>query len=90
MSDSIDAPDDDGDAPTRLDRLARVQLHPGLDPRRIPTQRRIPVVRSLAAPLGDSDLPPLSRRGGVRLAWVTVFIAVAYFAILLALVHALR
>ena len=94
MPDSIDAPhdddDEDDDAPTRLDRPLRVQLHPKLDPRRIPTQRRMAAVRSLAVPPGDPDLPPLSRRAGVALAWVAAFVAVAYLAILLAVVLALR
>jgi hypothetical protein len=91
VPDSIDAPqDDDDDAPTRHDRPLRVQLHPKLDPRRIPTQRRMAAVRSLALPPGDPDLPPLSRHRGVRLAWVAVFVAAAYVAILLAVVLALR
>jgi hypothetical protein len=93
VPDSIDRPapdEDDDDAPTRLDRPARVQLHPKLDPRRIPTQRRFAAVRSLAVPPGDLDLPPLSRRDGVRLAWVGAFIAAAYLAILVAVALALR
>lgn len=92
MPDSIDASpeDEDDDAPTRLDRPLRVQLHPKLDPRRIPTQRRLAAVRSLAVPPGDPDLPPLSRRGGVSLAGVAAFVAVSYVAILLAVVLALR
>lgn len=91
MPDPIDrhAPDDD-DAPTRAQRPTRVLLHPKLDPRRIPTQRRLAVVRPLALPPGDPDLPPISRRGGVTLAWVAVFIAAAYLSILVAVVSALR
>jgi hypothetical protein len=87
--DSIDAPEDD-EAPTRLQRPPRVQLHPKLDPRRIPTQRRLAVVRPIAAPPGDPDLPPLSRRGGVSLTWVVAFIAAAYLSILFAVISALR
>lgn len=91
MADSIDAPhDDEDDAPTRLARPLRVQLHPKLDPRRIPTQRRLAAVRSLAVPPGDPDLPPLSRHGGVGLTWVAAFVATSYVAILLAVVLALR
>lgn len=89
MADPIDASDDD-EVPTRLERPPRVQLHPKLDPRRIPTQRRLAVVRPLALPPGDPDLPPISRRGGVALAWVAVFIAAAYLSILVAVVSALR
>lgn len=92
MADSTehDAPTDD-EAPTRLQQVVpRVQLHPKLDPRRIPTQRRLAVVRSLAAPPGDPDLPPLPRRGGVSLAWVVVFIAAAYLSILVAAFLAVR
>lgn len=84
-----DAPDDD-DAPTRLQRPPRVQLHPKLDPRKIPTLRRVAVVRSLAAPAAAPEAPPLGRRGGISLAWVVVFIATAYAAILVALFLALR
>lgn len=91
MPDRIDpdAPCDD-EAPTRLQRLKRVQLHPKLDPRCIPTQRRLAVVRALAAPAEDLELPPRSRRGGVSLAWVAAFIAVAYLSILVAVILALR
>ena len=65
MPDSIDpdAPCDD-EAPTRLQRLERVQLHPKFDPRRLPTQRRLAVMRPLEAPAEDLDPPPRSRRGG--------------------------
>jgi hypothetical protein len=91
VPDSIDpdAPCDD-EAPTRLRRLERVQLHPKFDPRRLPTQRRLAVVRALAAPAEDLELPPRSRRGGVKLAWVAAFIAVAYLSILVAVTLALR
>jgi hypothetical protein len=84
-----DAPVDD-EAPTAHERVARVQLHPKLDPRCIPTQRRLAVVRSLAAPASDPDLPPLDRRGGVGIGWVTTFIAAAYLSILVAIVLAMR
>ena len=91
MPDSID-PDSpcDDEAPTRLQRPKRVQLHPKLDPRRLPTQRRLAVVRALAAPAEDLELPPRSRRGGVPLAWVTAFIAVAYLSVLVAAILASR
>ena len=92
MPDPIDpdAPCDD-EAPTRLQRARkRVQLHPKFDPRCIPTQRRLAVVRALAAPAEDLELPPRSRRGGVKLAWVAAFIAVAYLSILVAAILALR
>lgn len=88
MADSSDQDavddDDDDEAPTRLLGAPRVQLHPKLDPRRIPTQKRLAVVRPLDEPAGDPDLPPLAPRGGVALGWVVVFIAAAYLAILLA------
>jgi len=83
-----DAVDDD-EVPTRLQCVPRVQLHPKLDPRRIPTQRRLAVVRPLAAPPGDPDLPPLAPRGGIGLAWVIVFVVAAYLAILVAAILAL-
>ena len=91
MPDSIDpdAPCDD-EAPTRLQRSKRVQLHPKFDPRCLPTQRRLAVVRALEAPAEDLDPPPRSRRGGVTLAWVTAFIAVSYLSILVAALLALR
>ena len=91
MPDSIDpdAPCDD-EAPTRLQRPKRVQLHPKLDPRCLPTARRLAVVRALAAPAEDLDPPAQSQGGGVRLAWVTAFIAVAYLSILVAAILALR
>ena len=88
LFDRDDSPDDD--APTRLQRPPRVQLHPKLDPRKIPTLRRLAVVRSLAAPEAEPELPPLDRRGGIRLAWVVAFIAAAYASILLAVLFALR
>ncbi len=92
MPDPIDrhAPDDEDDAPTRARLSARVLLHPRLDPRRIPTQRRLAVVRSLAAPAAEPDLAPPSTRAGVSLAGVVVFIAVAYVAVLVALALAVR
>ena len=91
MPDSIDpdAPCDD-EAPTRLQRPKRVQLHPKLDPRCIPTQRRLAVVRALEAPAEDLEPPPRSRHGGVTLAGVTAFIAVAYLSILVAVFLAVR
>ena len=90
MPDPIDRHAPDDDAPTRAQRPTRVLLHPKLDPRRIPTLRAIPVPRSLAAPKEDPDLPPLTRRRGVTLAWVTAFIAAAYLAILVAVALAMR
>lgn len=92
MPDPIDrhAPDDDDDAPTRAQRPPRVLLHPKLDPRRIPTQRRLAVVRSLAAPADEPDLAPLSTRRGVSLAQVVVFVAAAYIATLVAVALAVR
>jgi hypothetical protein len=84
-----DAPCDD-EAPTRLQRPKRVQLHPKFDPRCLPTQRRLAVVRALAAPDEDLAPPPRSRRSGVQLAWVTAFIAIAYLSILVAAILALR
>lgn len=91
MPDSIDpdAPCDD-EAPTRLQRFKRVQLHPKLDPRCLPTARRLAVVRALAAPVEELEPPPRSRRGGVTLAWVAAFIAVAYLSIFVAVILALR
>jgi hypothetical protein len=91
VPDSIDphAPGDD-EAPTRLQRAPRVQLHPKLDPRRIPTARRLAVVRPLAAAARDPELPPRAKRGGVSLARVVVFIAVAYLSILVAAFLAVR
>jgi hypothetical protein len=91
VSDSIDpdAPCDD-EAPTRHQRPARVQLHAKLDPRRIPTQRRLLVVRALAAPAEAPERSLPDRRGGVGLAWVAAFIAVAYLSILVAVILALR
>ncbi len=91
MPDSIDpdAPCDD-EAPTRHQRAERVQLHAKMDPRRIPTQRRLAVVRALAVPAEAPELHPPDRRGGVALAWVAAFIAVAYLSILVAVILALR
>lgn len=91
MPDPIDPDAPGGDeAPTRHQRAARVQLHAKLDPRRIPTQRRLAVVRALAAPAEVPELGSPDRRGGVALAWVVAFIAVAYLSILAAVILALR
>ena len=93
MADSIDLDHDapcDDEAPTHLQRIQRVQLHPSFDPRRLPTQRRLAVVRPFAAPASDPDLTPLDRRGGVGIGWVTTFIAAAYLSILAAIVLAMR
>ena len=92
MPDPIDrhATDDDDDAPTRAQRPPRVLLHPKLDPRRIPTQRRLAVVRSLAAPADEPDLAPLSSHRGVSLTGVAIFIAAAYLAVLVAVALAVR
>ncbi len=85
MADSSDQDEvDDDEVPTRLRSVPRVQLHPKLDPRRIPTQRRLAVVRPLAAPAGDPDLPPLAPHRGIGLTWVVVFIVAAYLAVLVA------
>jgi hypothetical protein len=85
-----DDDDVDDEAPTQAQRTPRVVLHPKLDPRRIPTQRRLAVVRSITAPAADPDLAPPSTRGGVSLTWVVLFISAAYIAILVAVVLAVR
>lgn len=91
MADSSDQGEvDDDEVPTRLQRVLRVQLHPKLDPRRIPTQKRLAVVRPLAAPAGFLDLPPLAPRRGIGLTWVVVFLGAAYLAVLVAALLAVR
>lgn len=87
---ALDDDDVDDEAPTQAQRTPRVLLHPRLDPRRIPTQRRLAVVRSITAPAADPDLAPGSTRGGVSLIWVVLFIAAAYLAILVAVALAVR
>ncbi len=90
MADSSDQDEvNEDEVPTRVQRAPRVQLHPKLDPRRIPTQRRLAVVRPLAAQAGDPHWPPPAPRGGIGLAWVVIFLVAAYLAILLAAILAL-
>ena len=84
-----DEPVDD-DAPTRLLRVPRVQLHPKLDPRRIPTQRRLPPLRPEDLAVRDADLPPLSARRGIGLGVVIAFIIAAYLAVLVAVILSIR